>query len=158
MQEASLKKERSTMNDEQRERLLIAEQIERAEREALEKREGTSMAGAVEENEVKQEELQREEGEKKVVLALSARPTVHSSSATPSEGLKFGAIKPAANLLKANSFKRANPLKQASSSSSATDKSSGKHKETPLYCGETRLGRPRTETSADGARKYESLN
>ena len=31
-QEASLKKERATMNDEQRERLLIAEQIERAER------------------------------------------------------------------------------------------------------------------------------
>ena len=36
-QEASLKKERATMNDEQRERLLIAEQIERAEREAREK-------------------------------------------------------------------------------------------------------------------------
>lgn len=33
-QEASLKKERVTMNDEQRERLLIAEQIERAEQEA----------------------------------------------------------------------------------------------------------------------------
>jgi len=32
-QEASLKKERATMNDEQRKRLLIAEQIERAERE-----------------------------------------------------------------------------------------------------------------------------
>ncbi|KAH9985463.1 domain of Kin17 curved DNA-binding protein-domain-containing protein [Russula vinacea] len=39
-QEASLKKERATMNDEQRERLLIAEQIERAEREAREKGEG----------------------------------------------------------------------------------------------------------------------
>jgi DNA/RNA-binding protein KIN17 len=68
-QEASLKKERATMNDEQRERLLIAEQIERAEREAREKGEGTSAAGTIEGEESKQEEgLQREEAEKKVAL------------------------------------------------------------------------------------------
>jgi len=57
------------MNDEQRERLLIAEQIERAEREAREKGEGTSAAGTIEGEESKQEEgLQREEAEKKVAL------------------------------------------------------------------------------------------
>ena len=57
------------MNDEQRERLLIAEQIERAEREARERGEGTSAAGTIEGEESKQEEgLQREEAEKKVAL------------------------------------------------------------------------------------------
>src|ERR1700752_2635114 len=60
-QEASLKKERATMNDEQRERLLIAEQIELAEREALEKGEGTSAGDSVEGNESKQEELLQRE-------------------------------------------------------------------------------------------------
>jgi DNA/RNA-binding protein KIN17 len=129
-QEASLKKERATMNDEQRERLLIAEQIERAEREAREKGEGTSAAGAIEGEEKKQEEgLQREEGEKKVVLSFISKPTAASSSTAPSEGLKL-------NPLKANPFKRTNPLKQASSSSSAADKANGKRKETPLSAAE----------------------
>ena len=133
-QEASLKKERATMNDEQRERLLIAEQIERAEREAREKGEGTSAAGAVEDEEKKREEgLQREEGEKKVVLSLSAKPSIAPSSTTPSGGLKLNPLKPAAA---ANPLKRTNPLKQASSSSSAADKSSGKRKGTPLTAAE----------------------
>jgi len=131
-QEASLKKERATMNDEQRERLLIAEQIERAEQEARDKGEGTSAAGAVEDEEKKREEgLQREEGEKKVVLSFSAQPSVASSSTAPSGGLKLNPLKPVANPLK-----RANPLKQASSSSSSADKSSGKRKETPLTAAE----------------------
>ena len=128
-QEASLKKERATMNDEQRERLLIAEQIERAEQEAREKGEGTSVAGATEEEEKKLEEgLQREEGEKKVVLSF-AKPTTASSSTTPSEGLKLNALKPAVNPLKANPLKRPNPLKQASSTT-------GKRKETSLSAAE----------------------
>jgi DNA/RNA-binding protein KIN17 len=131
-QEASLKKERATMNDEQRERLLIAEQIERAEREARDKGEGTSAAGAVEDEEKKREEgLQREEGEKKVVLSFSAQPSVASPSTTPSGGLKLNPLKPVANPLK-----RTNPLKQASSSSSAADKSSGKRKAAPLTAAE----------------------
>jgi DNA/RNA-binding protein KIN17 len=129
-QEASLKKERATMNDEQRERLLIAEQIERAEREALEKGEGTSAAGAAEDEERKREEgLQREEGEKKVVLSFSAQPSVASS--TPPGGLKLNPLKPVVN-----PFKRTNPLKQASSSSSAAVKSSEKRKATPLTAAE----------------------
>jgi DNA/RNA-binding protein KIN17 len=129
-QEASLKKERATMNDEQRERLLIAEQIERAEREAREKGEGTSAAGAAEDEERKREEgLQREEGEKKVVLSFSAQPSAAPS--TPSGGLKLNPLKPVANPLK-----RTNPLKQASSSSSAAVKPSEKRKATPLTAAE----------------------
>ena len=136
-QEASLKKERATMNDEQRERLLIAEQIERAEREAHEKGEGTSAAGTIEGEESKQEEgLQREEAEKKVALSFISRPTVASSSTAPSEGLKLNLLKPAVNPLKANPLKRTNPLKQASSSPSAADKANGKRKETPLSAAE----------------------
>ena len=135
-QEASLKKERATMNDEQRERLLIAEQIERAEREAQEKGEGTSAGGAAEEEEKKLEEgLQREEGEKKVVLSF-AKPATASPSTTPSEGLKLNGLKPAMNPLKANPLKRPNPLKQASSGSSAADRSAGKRKETSLSAAE----------------------
>ena len=128
-QEASLKKERATMNDEQRERLLIAEQIERAEREAREKGEGTSAEGASEEEKRREEGLQREEGEKKVVLSLSAKPA--AASVVPSEGLKLNSLKLTANPLKANPLKRPNPLKQASASSSAP-----KRKETSLSAAE----------------------
>lgn len=156
-QEASLKKERATMNDEQRERLLIAEQIERAEREAREKGEGTSAAGAIEGEEKKLEEgLQREEGEKKVVLSFSAKPIVASSSTTPSEGLKFTTVKPAVNLLKANPLKRTNPLKEASTRSSAADKSSEKRRDTPLSAAEKLIledqERKRRRMGRDGTR------
>jgi len=130
-QEASLKKERATMNDEQRERLLIAEQIERAEREAREKGEGTSTAGEAEEDKKREDGLQREEGEKKLILSFSAKPSATSSSTTSSEGIKLNPLKPALNPLK-----RINPLKQASAASSAADKSNGKRKETPLSAAE----------------------
>ncbi|KAH9038357.1 domain of Kin17 curved DNA-binding protein-domain-containing protein [Lactarius pseudohatsudake] len=135
-QEASLKKERATMNDEQRERLLIAEQIERAEREAREKGEGTSAEGASEEEKRRVEGLQREEGEKKVVLSLSAKPAVASSSTLPAEGLKLNPLKLAANPLKANPLKRPNPLKQASASSSTAERANGKRKEASLTVAE----------------------
>ena len=133
--EASLEKERATMNDEQRERLLIAGQTEQAEREAREKG-GTSAAGVVEGEEKKQVEgLQHEEG-KRVVFALSAKHTLVSSSTTRSEGLKPNP-QLAINPLKANPLKRTNLLKQASSSSSAADKKSpGKRKETPVSAAE----------------------
>lgn len=135
-QEASLKKERATMNDEQRERLLIAEQIERAEREAREKGEGTSAEGASEEEKRRVEGLQREEGEKKVVLSLSAKPAVASSSTLQAEGLKLNPLKLAANPLKANPLKRPNPLKQASASSSTAERAKGKRKEASLTAAE----------------------
>jgi DNA/RNA-binding protein KIN17 len=133
-QEASLKKERATMNDEQRERLLIAEQIERAEREAQDKGEGTSAAGAAEEE--REEGLLRAEGDKKVVLSLSAKPAVAASSTTSSESFKLNPHKPVVNPLKVNPLKRPNPLKQAPTSSGAADKLGGKRKETPLSAAE----------------------
>ena len=149
-QEASLKKERATMNDEQRERLLIAEQIERAEREAREKGEGTSAEGASEEEKRREEGLQREEGEKKVVLSLSAKPaTASSATVVPSEGLKLNSLKLTANPLKANPLKRPNPLKQASASSSVP-----KRKETSLSAAEKLIleeqGRKRRRIEREG--------
>ena len=135
-QEASLKKERATMNDEQRERLLIAEQIERAEREAREKGEGTSAEGASEEEKRQEEGLQREQGNKKVILSLSAKPAVVSPLMVPSEGIKLNPLKLSANPLKANPLKRPNPLKQASASSSAAEKPNGKRKESSLSAAE----------------------
>ena len=122
-QEASLKKERATMNDEQRERLLIAEQIERAEREAREKGEGTSAAGEIEEDKRREDGLKRE-GEQKLVLSFSAKPPAASPSTASSAGIKV------------NPLKRVNPLKQPSTASSAADKSAGKRKETPLSAAE----------------------
>ena len=99
--EASHKKEPATMNNEQNERLLIAEQIERAEREAREKGEGTSSAAGVVEGEEKKPEegLQRKGGEK-VALAFYAKPTLASSSTTPSMGLKPNPLKLAINPLR----------------------------------------------------------
>ncbi|KAI0301092.1 zinc finger protein RTS2, partial [Multifurca ochricompacta] len=132
-QEASLQKERATMNDEQRERLLIAEQIERAEREARNKGEGTSAADSAEEEKRREEGLQREEGDKKLVLSLSARL---SSSATQSEGFKLTPPKQLVNPLKANPLKRPNPLKQAFAGPSTAEKVGGKRKETPLSASE----------------------
>ncbi len=87
-QAASAMKDRSTMSDEQRERLLIAEQIVKAEKEKDED------GGDEDEEEIerlREEGLKREEGEK-VVLALrpanassSAEPARRSHSASPSE-------------------------------------------------------------------------
>ena len=75
------------MNNEQCERLLIAEQVERAKREAREKGESTSAEGASEEGK-RQEEGSQCEGKKKVVLLLSAKPAV----TLPSERLKLNAL------------------------------------------------------------------
>ncbi|KAH9080311.1 domain of Kin17 curved DNA-binding protein-domain-containing protein [Lactarius deliciosus] len=100
-QEASLKKE---------------QQIERAEQ------------GASEEEKRRVEGLQREEGEKKVVLSLSAKPAGAS--------LKLNPLRLAANPLKANPLKRPNPLKQASASSSTAERANGKRKEASLTAAE----------------------
>ena len=97
--------------------------------------------------------MQREEGEKNVVLSLSAKPTAASSSTIPSGGLELNPPKLTANPLKPNPLKRPNPLKQASASSSAAEKSNGRErKETFLFnCGEahpggTGVGRPYRRT------------
>ncbi|KXN84328.1 KIN17-like protein [Leucoagaricus sp. SymC.cos] len=122
--EASLKKERATMSDEARERMLIAEQIERAKAEAGEDGDDDSDSGSppIEEG------LKRDEGEK-VVLSLSAKPApATSSSATASEsasstkpastGLRLNPLKPGINPLKANPLKRPNVFKMVAQSSS----------------------------------------
>ena len=92
-QEASLKKDRATVSDEQRERQLIAEQITRAAAE--EGSEPSSDMPAVEEG------LKREE---KVVLSFSAKPVT---------GLVV-------NPLKANALKRPNVFKSSAPTTSSS--------------------------------------
>ena len=142
-QEASMKKERATMSDEARERMLIEEQIERAAQEGEGNGESKSASPPVEEG------LKREEGEK-VVLSFGAKPTTSTVSTSdtnsPSGGLKLNAFKPAVNPLKAganplkagaNPLKRPNVFKQATPSQvSSDDKSSMKRKDTPMSAAE----------------------
>jgi DNA/RNA-binding protein KIN17 len=94
-----MKKERATTSDEQRERLLIAEQIERAAQESPAGPSNTPPPEAA-------EGLKRDSQSEKVVLSFSAKP----SPASPALG---GGLK--LNPLKANPLK-ANPLKASSTS------------------------------------------
>ncbi|EIM81414.1 uncharacterized protein STEHIDRAFT_125001 [Stereum hirsutum FP-91666 SS1] len=118
-QEASLKKERATMSDEMRQRLLIEEQIERAaaeEREAKEKGEGSSGSrdGSEEADGQKktvEEGLKRDEGEK-VVLSMGFKPAAAKATTPAAAPVKFNAFKMAANPLK-----KMNALKQTASPS-----------------------------------------
>ena len=142
-QEASMKKERATMSDEARERMLIEEQIERAAQEGEGNGEPKSASPPAEEG------LKREEGEK-VVLSFGAKPSTStvstSESNTPSGGLKLNAFKPAVNPLKiganplkagVNPLKRPNVFKQATPSQvSSDDKSSMKRKDMPMSAAE----------------------
>ncbi|KAI0040817.1 hypothetical protein FA95DRAFT_1457178, partial [Auriscalpium vulgare] len=116
-QEASMKKERSTMNDEQRERLLIADQIERAQKESEDKGEGPSTSGEVPPPE---EGLKRDEGEK-VKLSFAAKPMAPAP-------LKLNPLKPAGNPLK-----RPNVFKQAAAAASSSQPSTtAKRKDAPV--------------------------
>ncbi|KAI0357576.1 zinc finger protein RTS2 [Trametes cingulata] len=138
-QEASMKKERMTMSDEQRERMLIEEQIERAAAEA-------EASGSKPEQSPPAEELglKRDESTEKVVLSLTPKtPALVSSSTGASSGIKLNALKPAANPLKANPLKRPNVFKQAAapapssgSVSTDTEKSNGKKREAPMTAAE----------------------
>jgi DNA/RNA-binding protein KIN17 len=122
-QEASLKKERLTTSDEQRERQLIAEQIERAKAE-----EGGEETTAPTAEEF---ELKRDDGAEKVVLSFSMKPaTAPAATPTPSSsapttaigglgGLKLNPLKQATNPLK-----RPNVFKAAATTSVAKDKDS----------------------------------
>ena len=99
-----MKKDRATMSDEQRERQLIAEQIERA---AADVEAGPSSSSSP----PAEEGLKREEGADKVVLSLSAKPAATAAS------ISFGGFK--ANPLKAgaNPLKRPNVLKTLATAS-----------------------------------------
>ena len=98
-----MKKERLTTSDEQRERQLIAEQIERA---AAEGNKSSSSPSPPPEEKA----LKLQEGEK-IVLSLAPKlsgTSAPSDSAAPTGGIKLGnAFKPATNPLKAG----VNPLK-----------------------------------------------
>ena len=109
-QEASLKKDRATVSDEQRERQLIAEQISRAAAEA--DSEATSTPPA-------EEGLKREETSEKVVLSFSAKPVASSGSAPAiPTGLKINPLKTVVNPLKANPLKRPNVFKSSAPTTS----------------------------------------
>lgn len=102
--EASMKKDRMTTSDEQRERQMLAEQIERAQAEAPASSSSSTPPPA--------EGLKREEGSERVVLSFSSKPSTSAGEATPAPpptAFKFS------NPLKANPLKSApNPLKSSS--------------------------------------------
>jgi len=119
--EASLKKERATTSDEQRERQLIAEQIERAATEAGHSDPASTTPPA-------EEGLKRDENAEKVVLSFSAK--LAPSSSLPAAGVKLNPLKP----LKANPLKRPNVLKTASPSAphSGEDHANEKKRSAPM--------------------------
>jgi len=121
-QEASMKKERATMSDEQRERILIEEQIERAKGQA--ELEGSGSGSGSASPPVEEQGLKREEGAEKVVLSLSTKPAAPATSATaPTGGLKLNPLKPAVNPLKRqNVFKAPLAAKSPDSPSTGIDK------------------------------------
>lgn len=118
------------MSDEQRERLLIAEQIERAKAEEEPAASDSESSPPVEEG------LKREEGAEKVVLSFSAKPVIPATTAS-SGGLKFNA-----NPLKAgtNPLKRPNVFKTAASNPTpSTSTSAGPKRPTPPQSAAERL-------------------
>ena len=104
-----MKKDRSVISDEQRERQLIAEQIEKAKAEAGG---SESPPPAIEEG------LKREDSAEKVVLSFSAKPGITSAGST---NVKANPLKPSANPLKANPLKRPNVFKSAVTSGTSQD-------------------------------------
>lgn len=131
-----MKKDRMTMSDEQRERMLIEEQIERAATEA-------EASGSKLEDPPSAEEagLKRDETTEKVVLSFTPKTVPLASS---SGGLKLNPLKPTTNPLKAsNPLKRPNVFKQAASSSSTpssasaeTENVAGKKRGAPMSAAE----------------------
>jgi len=122
------------MSDEQRERMLIAEQIERA----------AATAGSSEASPPPVEEgLKRDEGAEKVVLSLAPKvPAAAAATSAPlatSGALKLNPIKPTVNPFKAgvNPLKRTNVLKTAvPPTPSNTDKDNEKKRAAPMTAAE----------------------
>lgn len=130
-QEASLKKDRATRDDEQRERVLIAEQIERARLEKDESGEG-SASPPVEEG------LKRDDAAEKVVLSFSAKPAATSDTAVASTpiGLKLNGLKPGVNPLKVNPLKRPNVFKSAAPVKTETPDGNDRKRSAPMSAAE----------------------
>lgn len=138
-QEASLKKERLTTSDEQRERQLIAEQIERAKVEKGEEEGGSESPPPEEKG------LKREEGAEKVVLSFSAKPLATAAPSASSTSLSASGSGLKLNPLKANSLKAGNPLKRpnifksamvSSSAAKEPEKLAGQKRGTPASAAE----------------------
>ena len=154
LQEATLKKERATMNDEQRERMHISEQIERAAAEA-EKDEPSSSGTPPREG------LKRDEGAEKVVLSFTPKPKpeTEASTSAPAGGLKLSGMKPGINPLK-----RPNVFKMVASSkgtplaeeSAKTSEKSDKKRPAPMSMAEKLIvedqERKRRRMDRDGVR------
>jgi len=141
-QEASLKKERLTVSDEQRERQLIAEQIERAAAEAEAKGVGPSRAADV--DAAREEGLRRDEGEK-LSISFGARPKADSGGASTSAaagpsvsgGLKLNPLKSGANPLKRpNVFKQATTASSLAAGAKADEGAGAKRKAAPMAAAE----------------------
>lgn len=117
------------MSDEQRERFLIAEQIERAKAEEEQTTSDSESSPPVEEG------LKREEGAEKVVLSFSAKPVAPTKTAS-SGGLKLNA-----NPLKAgtNPLKRPNVFKMASNPTPSTSTSASSKRSVPPQSAAERL-------------------
>lgn len=138
-----MKKERLTTSDEQRERMLIAEQIERAQAEA-----GGSGSGSSESPPPTEVGLKREEGEKLVLSLAPKAPaaTMNAATAAPAPlGLKMNPLKPTVNPLKlgvnplkagVNPLKRPNVFKQAASSQSTPQPVAGQKRDAPTTAAE----------------------
>ncbi|KAJ7069951.1 domain of Kin17 curved DNA-binding protein-domain-containing protein [Mycena amicta] len=118
-QEASLKKDRAAMSDEQRERILITEQINRAKAEETETVGPSTASSSSAAAPAEEKELKRDEGEK-VVLSLSAKPAPAPLAAAPALSFKANPLK--TNPLKANPLKRPNVFKTPAASSESNDK------------------------------------
>lgn len=128
-----MKKERLTMSDEQRERMLIAEQIERAAAATSDPNKSDSSLPAP-------EGLKRSDGVEKVVLSLSAKPPASESQAPLDRpALGVGAFK--MNPLKApstNPLKRANVFKSSALNSiTGPAVSNDKGKKRPMSAAES---------------------
>lgn len=131
--EASMKKDRQTTSDEQRERMLIAEQIERAAAEVSTTPSSSTTPPA-------EEGLKRDEMTEKVVLSFSTKPSAPVAASTTLSnggGLKLNPLKPAANPLKANPLKRPNVFKSGgAASSSAPQEVNDKKRPLPMSAAE----------------------
>ncbi|CAK5274626.1 unnamed protein product [Mycena citricolor] len=126
--EASLKKDRATTSDEQRERMLIAEQIERANAT----NEASSSTVVTESTTPPADEgLKREEGAEKVVLSFAAKPvTAPASSGPVGFSFKSNPLK-TANPLKANPLKKPNVFKASSAAIPPESEASSNDKKRP---------------------------
>ncbi|KAK0202126.1 domain of Kin17 curved DNA-binding protein-domain-containing protein [Desarmillaria ectypa] len=116
--EASMKKERATVSDEQRERMLIAEQIERAG--------GNAEEGGKSEEKEEEKMLKRDEGAEKLTISFSKPATESSSLSAP--GIKMKAA--------VNPLKRPNVFKTAAAAAASSSSSGAQKRSVPMTAAE----------------------